>query len=252
MVSTSRNLTEAGVLALAQIDVIGVWLWQGRRPSLTPLLLLDDRGRTIIRSTTIEKLIRDGYLHEVQHPLQPDELTLTDSARAALAKRGDVVGQVREFLLTEQTLASIGMYFPKKGPNSPSNWLKPTGRERRAAAAHTAADDYYVDVLEAADGWFELVVRDEEPTSEDWGDAHAVLAEALEALRGYEAAEGTRLRHEAWGGLRNETFEVIDAADAWYEVALLEPEPPMALQNAVVDRLGAAVKALRKPSRRAR
>jgi hypothetical protein len=79
-----------------------------------------------------------------------------------------------------------------------------------------APDDYYVDVLEAADAWYELVAQDLEPTATEWGSAHDTLGSAVEALREFEATAGTDVRDEPWGGTRAEMVAVIEAADAWY------------------------------------
>ncbi len=108
-----------------------------------------------------------------------------------------------------------------------------------------AADDYYVDVLDAADIWYALTEQDGEPTDAEWNSAHEKLGDAVEALRTYEASAGTSLRDESWGGLRAATFALIDAADAWYALSLEDDDPAQGDWDAVLDRLGEAVQTLR-------
>lgn len=108
----------------------------------------------------------------------------------------------------------------------------------------TAPDDYYVDVLEAADAWYDLIERVDEPAAAEWDFAHAALDAAVEALREFEAGAGTGARDETWGGTRTEVLAVVDAAGAWY-TANEADDPDEAAADAVLDRLGDAVQALR-------
>lgn len=106
-------------------------------------------------------------------------------------------------------------------------------------------DDYYVEVLEAADVWFDLVHQEEDATDAEWDSVLSDLGDAVEALREYEASEGTSIRDEPWGNQRDATFGVIDAADAWQTLSDQEDEPAPDVVDAVFDRLGEAVLALR-------
>lgn len=108
----------------------------------------------------------------------------------------------------------------------------------------TAPDDYYVEVLEAADAWYELIERVDEPAAAEWDSAHDTLEGAVEALREFEASAGTGGRDESWGGTRAEMVAVIEAADAWYNANEAD-DPDEAAVDAVLDRLGDAVQALR-------
>jgi hypothetical protein len=118
-----------------------------------------------------------------------------------------------------------------------------------AAAAPTAADDYYVDVLESAEAWYELVEQVDEPTTAEWDSAHDTLGDAVGALREFEATAGTGARDESWGGTRAQVVAVVDAADAWC-TAHEADEFDEAAADAVFDRLGDAVQALRVVERR--
>ena len=114
-----------------------------------------------------------------------------------------------------------------------------------AKLMYMTPDDYYVDVLDAAEAWLDLVEQDAEPTVGEWDAAHERLGDAVEALRELEHSAHESLREASWGGRRLETIEVIDAADAWYSISTQDEEPPQAEQDASLDRLGAAVQALR-------
>lgn len=118
-----------------------------------------------------------------------------------------------------------------------------------AAAAPLTPDDYYVDVLDAAESWYQLVEQVDEPTIEEWGVVVDALDSAVEALREFEAVAGTDVRDKPWGGTRAEVVAVIDGADAWYTANEADDLTDAEL-DAVFDRLGEAVQALRVAERR--
>jgi hypothetical protein len=106
--------------------------------------------------------------------------------------------------------------------------------------------DYYVELLEAADAWQWVSDQDEEPTDEEIDAGDDRLAEAGEALREFEASNGTGLREEPWGGTSAAMVEVIEAANAWYEIAVPdEVDADQDEMDAIYDRLGDAVRAMR-------
>lgn len=104
--------------------------------------------------------------------------------------------------------------------------------------------DYYVDVIEAVNAWYDLVEQDEEPTEGKWSSVFETIADAVEALREFEMSQGTSVRDAPWGGTRVPMVEVLDAAAA-YTLAFEADELNDAEADATLDRLGAAVEALR-------
>ncbi len=105
--------------------------------------------------------------------------------------------------------------------------------------------DCYVALLEVANDWYDLGQQEDDPTEDDWNVVHDALADAVDAVREFEASEGTWVRDDSWGGSRVAVVEVLDAASAWYDLSFSEEEPDSPESDAVLDRLGASIEALR-------
>ena len=117
----TRDLSETGILALAQIEVYDASWFPGS------IAVLHDAQQSIIRGATIEKLLRFGFLEETPDPVAREVLRITEAGHTALHDRLDVHNQVRQQRQMQEDLARTGLRVEFGGANSPKNRLrKPT------------------------------------------------------------------------------------------------------------------------------
>jgi hypothetical protein len=119
----ARDISGAGLLALAQIKEVGLFLWLPAHSTAHPTAVLANQGSSVIRHNTVQRLIDAGYLLEEVDLEGGYDVIVTAKGLAALKTRPEVVGRVAGTQQTQEILRELGIGTRLSGPNTPSRRL---------------------------------------------------------------------------------------------------------------------------------